>query len=111
MNHMWLRGRIVIGPSFHTDDDTGVEVALLTLCCGTADQVIRVVATKKAVSDLRQFQNGDSISVEGRLMWREGTLDILAESIRQWTSSVYRKTAPQDKFPRQVKGMRGVPIG
>jgi hypothetical protein len=110
MNRIGLSGRILVGPSYHTDSDAGVQVATFALCCGGESEVVRVAATRSAAVDLSRFRNGDSISVEGRVIWREGKLEILAETIRQWTNGVYRKGAQQDKFARQIKGMRGVPL-
>jgi hypothetical protein len=110
MNHVELSGTIQSGPDFHTVEKTGAEVGKFTLCCGTANRVIYVVATDSAVSELHQFQTGDSVAIEGRIVWLAETLLLLAEAIRKWTPGVYRKDPQQDKFPRQVKGMRGVPL-
>lgn len=83
---------------------------MFTLCIGQEGDVVPVAATKNAATELSEFQNGDSVSVEGRLVWREGKPEILAESIRRWTNGIYQKRQQQDKFPRQIKGMRGVPV-
>ena len=110
MNRIEISGRIVDEPSFHTNSETDVHVGVFTLCIGQEVEVVPVAAIRNAATELSQFQNGDFVSVEGRLAWRRGKMEILAESIRQWTNGVHRKTAQQDKFPRQIKGMRGVSL-
>jgi hypothetical protein len=108
MNRVEISGSIA-GLAFH-EQNAGVRVGRFILCHGDA-QTIPVIATRSIVLELEQFQEEDFVSVSGKLFWEKGVPEILAENIRQWTSSVYRKTAQQDKFPRQIKGMKGVPIG
>jgi hypothetical protein len=87
VNRVQLSGVIQKGPDFHAD----AEVADLVLCCGSSEKVIAVVATKLAVTELRQFQNGDSVSVEGLMIWPKGKPEILAERIRRWINGVRSK--------------------
>lgn len=102
MNRIQISGTIS-GLAFHA------SVGTFILCCGEA-QTVPVAAIRNAAQELEQFQDDDLISVEGRIVWNAGKIEILAESIRQHREGVYRKRAQQDKFPRQVLGMRGVPI-
>jgi hypothetical protein len=89
MNHIHISGRILVGPAFHADSD--VQVAAFTLCCGSERDVVPVAATRNAAIEVSQFQNGDSVSVEGRVIWNSGRLEILAERIRQHREGAYRK--------------------
>ena len=88
MNRIEISGIIQTGPHFKTGE-SGFEVAHCVLCCGSSEKVIPVVATKTVITELRQFQNGDSICVEGVVIWPQGKPEILAERIRPWTNSVY----------------------
>jgi hypothetical protein len=110
MNHVQICGRILGEPRFHTNNKTDVHVGVVTLCCGQDAEVATVSAIRNAAAELSQFQNGDQVFVVGRLVWREGKIEIFADNIHQWTNSVYQRHRQEDKFPRQVKGMRGVPL-
>lgn len=100
MNSIALSGRIVVGPTFHTNE--GGQVAVFTLCCGGLKDVVAVVATRNAALELEEFKNGDSISVAGRIIWHAGAVEILADRIIKWTPGVYQKHQQQDKFPQRL---------
>jgi hypothetical protein len=105
MNRIALAGRIVIGPTFHKDQVT--QAAVFTLCCGGDRDVVTVAAIRNSAIELNEFQNGQTVSVEGRVIWRDGTLEILAESIRKWTNSKYD---PEALAPKRAEWHRVRPV-
>jgi hypothetical protein len=105
VNRVRLSGVIEHGPNFRAIDGNGQTIALLVLRCGQERKDIEVFAIGHLADALQQFSAGDSISVDGCLMWNaEGKIGIqVQEAVRKWTPGAYRPNAAtlnQGEWPR-----------